>query len=67
MKGIEMQSPKFRLRSIVECCKRDGDPVEVEIEGVTQHIRYREPFYDVREVRSRIGYPASESSLRAKR
>ena len=46
---------------------KDGTPCEVQIEGVrcNKSIDW-EVIYDVREIESRVGYPASQKSLSGK-
>ena len=46
---------------------KDGAPCEVRIEGVSCHKATGwQVIYDVREIESRMGYPASQKNLIAK-
>jgi hypothetical protein len=59
---------KFRYKPHAICSleKQTGEVVQVRIEGVvcSRHTEWI-PIYDVREVVGGLGYPASESNLRA--
>lgn len=54
---------QYKLRQTAVLRKSADELVVVEIEGRSESVKLAEPLYDVREVVSRIGYPASESSL----
>lgn len=56
---------KFNLRQTVELTKHTGEVTVVEIEGFRNHVKFDYPIYDVREVETRVGYPAGEPSLKA--
>ncbi len=46
---------------------KSGIPCEVQIEGVRSHKSIDwEVIYDVREIGSRVGYPASQKNLNSK-
>jgi hypothetical protein len=46
---------------------KSGNPCEVQIEGVRCHKSIDwEVIYDVREIESRVGYPASQKNLSGK-
>ena len=56
---------KFNFDQICTVEKQTGEVVRVRIEGVQNRRHLECPMYDVREIKSGIGYPALESSLRA--
>jgi hypothetical protein len=57
MMSIKDWGIKFYPRQVVAIEIRPGEVVSVEIEGVS--VRGDSVIYDVREVESRMGYPAS--------
>ena len=57
---------KFEPGQIV-ILDKSGAPCEVEIEGVSCHKATGwQVIYDVREIESKVGYPASQKSLSKK-
>ena len=54
---------KLQYGAIRTLTKVDGTVVDVEIEGVRCR-KDDEPLYDVREIVTRIGYPAAERDLK---
>jgi hypothetical protein len=57
---------KFKPRQTV-ILDKSGTPCEVQIEGVRCHKSIEwDVIYDVREIESRVGYPANQRSLSGK-
>ena len=67
IKTRRIDGAKFAIDQILKLTKRDGEAVAVRVEGISINKRFEHPIYDVREVESRIGYPASENELKEKR